>query len=333
MPRTIGLVAFVLCAAAAFAAAMAQPAAVDGCDRQAVEEMLVAGGIPNFRGCPVKYAHSRMRATFGDTYQVQLLEDRDAAGFRSGTVTRQIREGRQVQLYYAARPAPAEAAAPAPPPLAVVGPPRPAPPPPPPPPPPAAVIPAAAPGAAVNPDRPPVEVYQNVSFSILDAAPVEAGKILIFRVNREGDDGRVHQVNLSYSGGGLLVDPPQFIRFEPGDPSQKDLEVRTAAAQPGDGDNTVQVLLQPADDGSFIGVPRAASGIITETPPPPTVVSYGIAADGSFSRGNDLLFTVSRTGPLVPLSYRIGSHRRVRPPLSTKFPIASISPKAWRACP
>src|SRR4029453_3549361 len=112
-------------------------------------------------------------------------------------------------------------------------------PPPPPPPLPAQIATTVAPGVAGNPNQPTGEIYQNATFSILDAAPVEAGQTLIFIVRREGHAGQAYQVNFEYSGGGLTVDAPQFMRFESGDPSKKNLEVRTAAAQPGDGDNTV----------------------------------------------------------------------------------------------
>lgn len=310
MLRTFGLVAIALCAATA--ALSAQFGELPECDGQSVERALAVGRVPSIRGCTVSYAIDRISATFGQRYRVNVQQLGGPPGAKPITIVRQAQNGELIHLYAIASQSPP---APQPPQPANVQPPpivqpplsSPSPPPPPTPEGPAEVITAVASGAAVNPSPSTGEIYRNVIFSILDAAPVEAGKTLVFVVRREGHDGQAHQVNFRYSGGGLTIDPPPSMRFEPGDPSQKNLQVQTAAAQPGDGENRVHILLSSNDDGAFIGVPRSASGLITEAVPPASPVTYRIAADGPFSRGKDLRFTVTRTGPLEPvqLPFRI----------------------------
>ena len=169
-------------------------------------------------------------------------------------------------------------------------------------PPPAGVAGAAA--AAVPGVPPPAQ--RRVSFSIADAAPAEEGKPLIFRITRSGDDGRAHDVRFTYEKDpALLVDPPRSLRFEPGEPSQKDLVLQTAPGLPGDGQHEIQVLISSADDGAFIGVPRAATGTITDAPLP--VVTYQLQADPNAKREQNVSFTLTRTGSLTPadVPYRV----------------------------
>ena len=173
---------------------------------------------------------------------------------------------------------------------------------PPPPPPVVAVViqpPAGVPGAAVATAAPGVvPPQQRVSFSISNAAPVEEGEKLTFRITRSGDDGQAHEVHVSFDPRNLVTVPEQILRFEPGDAAQKDLLVQTAPGLPGDGNHDVRALLDRVSDGT-IGVPREATGTVTDVPLPEKV-TYGITSDGSADRGADLHFTVRRTGPLGP---------------------------------
>jgi hypothetical protein len=183
---------------------------------------------------------------------------------------------------------------------------------PPPPPPPIATVvvppPVGVPGAAAVavPGVPP-PAQRRVSFSIADAAPAEEGKPLTFRITRSGDDGRAHEVRLNYDKNpSLLVNPPPSIRFEPGEPAQKDLVLQTAPGLPGGGNNDVEVRISSADDGAFIGVPRVGTGTITDVPLPPAV-TYGLQADPNAKREQNVSFTLTRTGSLTPadVPYRV----------------------------
>jgi hypothetical protein len=175
--------------------------------------------------------------------------------------------------------------------------------------PPPAGVPGAA-AAAVPGATPPAQ--RRVSFSIADSAPAEEGKPLTFRITRSGDDGRVHEVRLNYDKNpSLLVNPPPSIRFEPGEPAQKDLVLQTAPGLPGGGNNDVEVRISSADDGAFIGVPRVGTGTITDVPLPPAV-TYGLQADPNAKREQNVSFTLTRLGSLTPadVPYRVEQDQR-----------------------
>jgi hypothetical protein len=148
------------------------------------------------------------------------------------------------------------------------------------------------------------ETYQNVTFSISNADPVDEGGTLVFQINRQGYDGQAHEVRFDYlDGTALLTGPKESMRFEPSDPSQKSLELQTVRGPPSDGEHVVRIRLQTNDDGAFIGEPSEGIGTIRDVPP----ATYTIVPDGAFSRGNDLLFKVTRTSRFDPvqLSFRI----------------------------
>lgn len=183
-------------------------------------------------------------------------------------------------------------------------------PPPPPPPIPGAIAfvppPAGVPGAAAAAVVPNPPSAPQVSFSISNADPVAEGKALIFHITRTGDDGQVHEVGLDYpKNANLLADHPRTFRFEPGEPSQRDLSLNTVSGLPGDGNHDVEVALVPTK-GTEIGVPRVATGTITDVPLPPAV-NYGLQADPDAKREQNVSFTLTRTSPQTPAAvpYRV----------------------------
>ena len=203
----------------------------------------------------------------------------------------------------------------------------------PPPPPPPPIVTAVLPPPAGVPGAAAVAVQQRVSFSIADAAPAEEGKPLTFRITRTGDDGRAHEVHVSVGPENLVAEREKTVRFEPGDPAQKDVPFQTAPGLPGDGPHVVQALLDRVEETASIGVPRAASGTINDVPlppPPPKPVTYSITSNGPASRGTELHFTVTRSAPLGPaqLSYRVdreGFMAETGFPLSVDFPEGEAS--------
>jgi hypothetical protein len=141
------------------------------------------------------------------------------------------------------------------------------------------------------------------SFSIHDAAAVREGDPLVFHIIRAGNDGRAHLIQVGYSGGDLLVRSTVFIRFEPKDPADRELVLRTARGKPGDGDHTVRVELKLINDTASIDSPGFATGAILGAPPatatPVTdTTAFKIMADGAARRGGEVSFTVWRKGPL-----------------------------------
>ena len=183
-------------------------------------------------------------------------------------------------------------------------------PPPPPPPivtvvvPPPVGVPGAA-AAAVPGVTPPAQ--QRVSFSIADAEPVEEGKAIVFHIVRAGDDGQAHEIGLDYpKNANLLVDHPRSFRFEPGEPSRRDLSLETVPGLPGDGNHDVEVALVPTK-GTEIGVPRVGSGTITDIPLPATAATYRLQPDPNAKREQNVSFTLFRTSPQTPATvpYRV----------------------------
>lgn len=283
MPRATGLIAIAICAAAALGVAPAQ--AAPECGIVAVRTALATNQLGSLRGCNADTIESNFR-------QLGLPVIRDGradAGVDKGFVSDVRRDGKEIHLIISTG-----APAPAPVPIAPA---------------PAPIPPPVAPGPPTPDPPPPPPLPRPVSFSITDAAPAQEGQPITFHIIRTGDDGRAHDVGLDYPGNAnLLVDHPRSFRFEPGDPSQKDLSLNTGTGLPGDGNHDVQVALVPTK-GTEIGVPRLAKGTITDAPlpPPPANVIYQIKLDQPVARGGDLRFTVSRTGPLGPasLEYRV----------------------------
>jgi len=240
------------------------------CVPQTIEAQIEAGALPDFSGCPVKYAVSRIEGAFPNQFKVRPVATTNVEGFSPGTVSAQKRQGNLVILIYAAASKISAAAL--------------------------AQVPGGVPGVA------PV---QHAIFSIADAAPVPAGKPLSFKITRANNDKRAHQINLYYSGDGILVDPPASITFEVDDPDEKDVSVPTSPNQSSTADHQVRITMRPGSDGGVVTSPSAV-GTITAPPPaePPSgapkeePVRYAIQSLGAVTRGNDLRFTVSRTGPL-----------------------------------
>jgi len=284
MPRTIGLVAILMCAVvAAFGGASAQTVSPEACI-QTARAVLANEGSPDFHGCPGKAAASLLRASHIEF----RYDEQPVAGVTRGIVADQRQVDGVVHLIVSTG-----AAAPPPPPIpaaAVVVPPP-------------AGVPGAA-AAAVPP--PPPAVSKPVSFSIADAVPAEEGKAIVFHITRTGDDGQAHEIGLDYpKNANLLVEHPRSFRFEPGEPSQRDLSLNTVPGLPGDGPHDVEVALVPTR-GIEIGVPRVGTGTITDVPLPPQP-TYSITPDGPASREQDVSFTLTRTAPLTPATvpYRV----------------------------
>ena len=254
--------------------------AVQNCNQTALDIDPASPRFPDIRGCPAAYAR-RIHQRLGNRFVVRSSPV-EITGVRTGTIVTQVEDGRQVVFGIARAPtAPVEPAAPAAPEPAVV--------------PPGGLIAAPLPA-------------QQVSFSISDAPGVFAGEPLVFEVRRSGNDGLAHEFGISVLPPQAVIDPPKSMRFEPGDPDSKPLTLRTSATGPNGGDRPVQVLLIPGNDGATIGVPRAASGIVSEAPAVlPQQSVFSIRPGPARPRNEDVTFIVSRSGPLkaTRLAYRV----------------------------
>lgn len=239
-------------------------AQVPSCDKDAILKDLHAGKFPWLVGCPIGFA-PQANKRLDNRFKIDATPQ-PVAAVKPGMIIAQSQDGSLVRLTVAERPK--------------------------------EPTPTPAPGPNPGPTA------TAISFAISGAAPVQEGKPLVFKVTRSGDDGQAHQVRLEYrTGANLLVDPPPVVRFEAGDPPEKEVVVQTAPGQSGDGDHNVEVSLARADDVGIVGSPGSATATILDTPKPPAVpVAYKIAFDGPpVNRGSDLHFTVTRTGPLSAL--------------------------------
>ena len=89
---------------------------------------------------------------------------------------------------------------------------------------------------------PPPPPSQAVSFSLAAPRSVREGEELSFAIDRVGNDQRPHRISLRFDPAGLVINPPRFVAFDPGE-NEVSVTVRTAAGSAGDGDRELKVMI------------------------------------------------------------------------------------------